>query len=394
MADTSAQSCTLFPTVSVGAHINRFPTDWPTGLQPDETLAVLDFAPEETFRWYEEECADIDVSRANTVYAMTESGPDPTPRMKAGNGAEFVEFVWDGKAFKLPRKRVESFETLKRTMAINKSRELKIPAVSENTFTSLFNFVKTGLYGPELLKVQNSQPWDSTIQTTSGPPEIRGTRKDWPEFLEIDIEAYKVAACLGFAEMARHAIKRLYAQHFTHNDPTDALEAIYDSEDPYEELRNFAVAFMARRLSPATASPSERFNMDILDRNLRNSGGLHDLYRRNLCFQEDVARARSKTRQPVQATPLPTFPVSTEPPWRDTISMMSRSWNEAPAIGYPDSTARMSTVASPPRPPLPPQMPPFSYGSHRSPYDTSFSMFGEPAEPPWMERNGYWEGCF
>ncbi|KAF2238865.1 hypothetical protein EV356DRAFT_504189, partial [Viridothelium virens] len=62
--------------------------------------------------WYEEDCASIDVSRAATVYALTDSGPEGTPRIKAGLGSDYVEFVWDGKAFKISRSRIEANPSL------------------------------------------------------------------------------------------------------------------------------------------------------------------------------------------------------------------------------------------------------------------------------------------
>ncbi|KAI9667555.1 MAG: hypothetical protein M1821_000371 [Bathelium mastoideum] len=362
---------------------------------------------DQIMQWYEDDCAKIDISRATTVYTLTDSGIDGTARTKAGLGSDFVEFVWDGKAFKIPRARVEANPSLKSRLSRQKnSRELHIPAVSQDTFRSLFTFIRTGAYPPELIQVQNHIRNESTFASTIGPPEILETRKDWPDFLATDIRAVKLAAELGLYEMESYGVRRLYAQHFTHNDPVAALEILYQDDWVPDRLRDWAVSFMAKPLSFRRAGQTEGFNVDLLQGSLSFSSGMTRLVGRSGALREDVQRAAAKIArssydqngQMAMISPGPPhhlqqdlYPFAAESlARRNSISLPPHGWNGEPSMApsiYPEPVDRRATLSAPLNPS---RSLGHAYPSAHAVGNRSLHMFYESLEPQHAEMNGSW----
>ncbi|KAL9096989.1 MAG: hypothetical protein Q9165_000953 [Trypethelium subeluteriae] len=359
---------------------------------------------DQVIQWYEEDCAQIDVSRASTVYTLSDNGPEGTPRIRAGLGSDFVEFVWDGKAFKIPRSRIQANTSLNYRLARQRNgRELQIPDVSLETFRSLYNFVRTGSYAPELMKVQNNQETVSASSSTAGPPEILETRKDWPDFLSIDIRAVKVAAELGFSELERYALRRLFAQHFTHNDPIIALQDIYEKGCVPDGLRDWVVSFMAKPLSYRQAGQTEQFNLELLQQSLSFAASMTRLMEESGALREDVRRATTKimrssqeeSNQMAMVHP-PSLQLAqnpshfhSDPQPRDPISLPSQWWNETrlPSLSNVDPIGRRGGRS----PPLfMPRLPSNGHMSAYSPYSGSSRMFDESPEPRYEDRANCW----
>ena len=353
-----------------------------------------DISFDRALQWYEDECAHIDVSCAGSIYVLTEGGMEQIPRTKAGLGSDYVELVWDGKAFKMPISRVDANPSLKFRLARQKNgRELQVPPVSEDSFRILYNFVKLGGYGPELMKVQNNLGNEPGFASSSGPPEIRETRKEWPEFLATDIKAVKLAADLGLFEMESHGLRRLFAQHFTHNDPITALEALYEDDWIPEKLRDWAVAFMAKPLSFRRAGQTEGFNLHLLQRSLSFSSGMTRLMARSVALREDVDRAVARIShhaheqvnpmtimQPVAVPMLQqaSYPMALENTLAgsNSISLPPHWWNETNVGGvtYADATDRRGALSVPPNTTrLPGHVYPQAYG----PSDRLWNKHGE-----------------
>ena len=357
-------------------------------------------------QWYGEECEHIDISRANEVYMLTDSGVEAQPRVKAGPGSNFVEFIWDEKAFKIPRARIEVNASLKIRLGRQKNgRELQIPPVSREAFSSLYSFVKTGAYSPELMKVQNNRAKAPANVSTAGPPEILETRKDWPDFLGTDIRAIKLAAQMGYCEMECYGLRRLSAQHFSHNDPIAALEAVYEDAPLPEKLRDWVVSFMAKPLSLRHAGQTERCNLDLLQHSLSFTSGMTRLIERSGALREDVRKAEARmARLPHEPSNqralinLPVIPRIHQPSYhfpsdtsrRNSITLPEHFWNEKRILplSYADPIGGRAT-STPPATSTRwlPHAIPSAYASH----DGSMHVLGEHFEPPYSERDEYWE---
>lgn len=358
-------------------------------------------------QWFEEECADIDVSRADKIYTLTETGMEAQQRIKAEAGSNFVEFVWDKKAFKVPRAGIEANLSLKLRLARQKDdRELYIPPCSEETFRSLYSFTRTGGYGPELMKVQNNKRKAPAFSSTAGPPEILETRKDWPDFLGTDIRAVKLAGELGFYEMERYGLRRLSAQHFTHNDPIAALEAVYEGAWVPDGLRDWVVSFMAKPLSCRLPGQREQCNLDLLQQNLSFTASMARLMERSGGLREDVRRAEAKIarsslepndqmamvlRPPVPPVNQPSYHFPSDISWRRNPTTLPPSWwSETRNLPYSftdpiDARAILTPPLTPGR--LSAHGCPSPYGYCNGP----LRSFGNASEPSFAERDEYWE---
>ena len=106
---------------------------------------------------------------------------------------------------------------------------MQVPGNDETAFRILYAYLHKGTYGPALDdRIETPDPSHNVSPgTLLGPPRIVDYRADSQPFLLPDIKVYHLATLLGFSELQKHSLERLYAQSFTTDDPCVALEEVY-----------------------------------------------------------------------------------------------------------------------------------------------------------------------
>ena len=156
---------------------------------------------------------------------------------------------------------------------------MQVPGNDETAFRILYAYLRKGTYGPALDdRIETPDPSRNVSPgTLLGPPRIIDYQADSQPFLLPDIKVYRLATLLGFSELQKHSLERLYAQSFTTDDPCEALEEVYHggpakpAEDktpsavtgsaaaPSMELREWARAWLKVK-----SSSSYESNLQIL----------------------------------------------------------------------------------------------------------------------------------
>ena len=106
---------------------------------------------------------------------------------------------------------------------------MQVPGNDETAFRILYAYLRKETYGPALDdRIETPDPSRNVSPgTLLGPPRIADYRADIEPFLLPDVKVYRLATLLGFSELQKHSLERLYAQSFTTDDPCVALEEVY-----------------------------------------------------------------------------------------------------------------------------------------------------------------------
>ncbi|KAF2396895.1 hypothetical protein EJ06DRAFT_524374 [Trichodelitschia bisporula] len=205
------------------------------------TLAVEALAADKVGEWYTGTCLPA-VDRP--IYAFEDGKPISIPESEKGNKDAWVEILWQGKPFAIARGTLARWPGLARNFQ-GENRQLEAPAdTPEAVIEALLAFVEDGTYGLDL-----------AFEDGRGPPLILPAPPRAPHVVLTDIRVFSLAAKMGFDELARCAMERLWGAAVAREDPVALLRAIYTAPAPAEdgrwapdpELREWARGFMRRR---------------------------------------------------------------------------------------------------------------------------------------------------
>lgn len=206
--------------------------------------------------------------------------------------SDYREFHFKGKAVQVPYQSISGFSSLVTKFSSGLSQYLSICSeTSEETFIAFYAFLTKGCYLPVISSGQGFS------MQSSGPPKILPfAGKEKTHLLE-DVRVYHLALTMGFDELRKHALRRLWSYAVTESNPMKSLEEIYKgikkeddsptnddrssekkSANPDKDLRDWVRNF----LRVVSSSGHSRSNLDILRKDppykfqfdsLRNKGG-------------------------------------------------------------------------------------------------------------------------
>ncbi|MCJ1317863.1 hypothetical protein MMC15_003190 [Xylographa vitiligo] len=142
---------------------------------------------------------------------------------------KFVEFQFQNRAFPVLLPPGTAPPSL--SDKIKSSPVLKVSGDDEETFKRLLSFLETGDYRPS---GSERQPRVSSISRL-GPPAIVEYDANSKAFLLIDAKVYRLGMDVDFLELKTLAIRNLFHQNQTNEDPCAVLECIYHG-DPVKEI--------------------------------------------------------------------------------------------------------------------------------------------------------------
>jgi hypothetical protein len=191
------------------------------------------------------------------IYRQGAAILDPIPRSQyelRHRSETLIEFHYQGKAIPLHVANLRHWPNFRAYLAENQRSIVKVPKdVGAKAFQSLFIFAIQAEYEPV---------WRSDGYTTKGPPKIHtgsGNVSETGPFVPVeDFRVYAVAQTIGFDELRRYALQRLYSQSLLKGDAMDFVEEVYTGKEPGkdkpvacgkgwkpdQDLREFMKAFL------------------------------------------------------------------------------------------------------------------------------------------------------
>lgn len=165
---------------------------------------------------------------------------EEVPRSETTPSGKSVQFIFEKRAILVPASKIDKFTSIRRAFDKAGTVYMEVPDdVTHDGFMALLELLHKGTYSP-----------DSELMTgggRSGPPVIKPTRASSPSYLLRDIDVFKTGQAMGFSDLLSFAIKRMYAQTLTHEDPIRVLQAIYEGkESPHCDIRSWAQRFLLK----------------------------------------------------------------------------------------------------------------------------------------------------
>jgi hypothetical protein len=297
-------------------------------------------------------------------------GPKPLRRSDYNvHHAEYVELHFHGQAYPVSRAKIILHPSLRAKLqqiqgSPGSAQCIPIPASSFEEFLSLVLFVEKGDYPPDM----SEQLSQSRHPGTNGPPKIMDFKRDCKPYLVTDIRAYSIAKKIGFEELEKRALDRLYAQAFTHNDPMEALEEIYGRLE--KEARDGDLRLWVKQWLVAEHSNGST-NFEYLSNDPQWKDKFAGLRRKGGDFLEDVDSVTNELmRQRGYPSSIASF-LSAGSPFGNT----SGSYGGSMAPSYAPTPM--------PSPTFHDNVPMRSFVDHRAPWPPP----SRPQTPP----NGFWQ---
>lgn len=212
------------------------------------SVGVKPLTKSECDKWFNEKC----LPELNKIYVYKIDDNNNFVQSERTR-EESIELIWDKKNIAIPTSAIDKYSRTLGSHFSNK-RMLTIPSwVKKDIFLALHSFLtKNGTYKPQLSNVQESNDADKLRASQFRAPQLREYKSSWPAHLLTDIKMYRLGRELRFDELCDAAVKRLEAQHFTHENVVDAIAEIYNppsgsaplSGGPEEPLRAWTRNFL------------------------------------------------------------------------------------------------------------------------------------------------------